>query len=85
MVFPSMQHRLSQKKLVQIFNIFFVQFQAKLSLTKTTACKEGRRDRGGGAKYLGPGPVGTDKILVKRLLMGATVKRVGGGGVMCNH
>ena len=81
MVFPSMQHRLSQKKLVQIFNIFFVQFQAKLSLTKTTACKEGRRDGGGGggAKYLGPGPVGTDKILVKRLLMGATVKRVGGG------
>ena len=31
----------------------------------------------GGAKYLGPGLVGGTEILVKRLVMGATVKMVG--------
>ena len=31
-----------------------------------------------GAKYLGPGLVSEHKIVVKRLVMGATVKMVGG-------
>ena len=35
----------------------------------------------GGAKYLGPGQVRGPKILVKRLVMSATVKRVGGRNV----
>ena len=39
---------------------------------------QGQREGGqGGAKYLGPGLVGGGKILVKRLVMGVTVKRVG--------
>ena len=32
----------------------------------------------GGAKYLGPGLVSRTEILVKRLVMGATLKVVGG-------
>ena len=39
-------------------------------------CKAG--ERGGGAKYLGPGLVREPEILVKCLVMGATVKMVGG-------
>ena len=40
-----------------------------------------RPARGGGArgaKYLGPGLVRGPEVLVKRLVIGATVKRVGG-------
>ena len=42
--------------------------------------KAGEREGAGrGAKYLGPGLVrGEGEILVKRLVMGATVNRVGG-------
>ena len=42
---------------------------------------QGRRERGEGqegAKYLGPGLVSGTEILVKRLVMGATLKMVGG-------
>ena len=38
----------------------------------------GGEQGGGGAKYLGPGLVRGRGILVKRLVMGATVKKVGG-------
>ena len=40
--------------------------------------KASERGGGIGAKYLGPGLVMGPEILVKRLLMGATVKRIGG-------
>ena len=41
--------------------------------------KAGEKGGGGGdAKYLGPGLVGGGQILVKRLVIGATVKRTGG-------
>ena len=42
---------------------------------------QGQREkdrRGGGAKYMGPGPVRGSVILIKHLVMGATDKRAGG-------
>ena len=39
------------------------------------------RQEGGGAKYLGLGLVSGTEILVKRLVMGATVKMVGARNV----
>ena len=41
--------------------------------------EQGQQERGkGGAEYLEPGLVRGSEILVKRPVMGATVKRIGG-------
>ena len=60
---------------------FYHNFAYHVLLAKVNSIKQGRREEEGrgGAKYLEPGLVrGGDEILVKRLVMGATVKRVGG-------
>ena len=39
---------------------------------------QGRREEGGGQNTWGPDRLGGAEILIKRLVMGATAKRVGG-------